>query len=398
MNTTQEIIKKTKNLGAANYKSKEVVIAKGRGAAVWDVEGREYIDMLSAYSALNFGHCHKELVAVAKKQLGTLTLTSRAFHTEALCGFLEKLTALTGKERVLPMNTGVEAVETALKAARRWGAFVKGVENGRQHIISCKNNFHGRTLFAISLSTDAGARGGYGVCEENITSVPFGDADALEGAIRSNTVAFIVEPIQGEAGVIVPPDGYLKYVREICTRRNILFIADEVQTGFSRTGDMFACMHEGVVPDIYILGKALGGGILPVSAIAADANIMDVFTPGSHGSTFGGNPLACTVASKAMEILVRDDYSAMAKAKGEYFINALRKIKNDEIVSIRGRGLLVGVEFSTPAAPYADKLIANGILCKETQEKTIRFAPPVIISYRTLNAAIKIISSCLAKE
>ncbi|HOO22600.1 MAG TPA: ornithine--oxo-acid transaminase [Clostridia bacterium] len=397
MLSTKEIIAKTEKYGAHNYRPKEVVIVKGEGAVVTDPEGRTYIDMLSAYSALNFGHCHPEIVAAAKDQLDKVTLTSRAFHNNLLCEFCEKLAVLTGKEMVLPMNTGAEAVETSLKTARRWGAFRKGVEEGKQEIICCENNFHGRTITIITMSTDPTARKGFGPYTPGLKVVEYGNAEALENAITENTVAFLVEPIQGEAGIIVPPEGYLRKVREICDRHNILFIADEVQTGFARTGKMFACEHEGVTPDIYVLGKALGGGVMPVSAIAANRDILDVYEPGSHGSTFGGNPLACAVALKAMEILVRDDYPNMAEEKGRYFMEKLRTIKNDEIVDVRGRGLLIGVEFKCDAAPYVKKLIENGVLCKETHEKTIRFAPPINIPYDQLDKAIDVIIKTLTK-
>lgn len=397
MLTSKEIIAKTEKYGTNNYHPKDVVIVSGSGALVKDPEGKEYFDMLSAYSALNFGHCHPELVETAKAQLEKLTLTSRAFHNEVLCDFCEKLSALTGKEKILPMNSGAEAVETALKTARRWGSFVKGIENGKQEIIVCSNNFHGRTITIITMSSDESARRGFGPYTPGFKIIPYGDAEALERAITPDTAAFLVEPIQGEAGIIVPPAGYLKKVREICTRYNVLMIADEVQTGFARTGKMFACMHEDVVPDIYVMGKALGGGILPVSAVAANADIMDVFEPGSHGSTFGGNPLACAVGLKAMEILVRDNYPQMAEEKGNYFIGKLRQIKNSEIVDIRGRGLLIGVEFAGSAAGYVKTLIENGVLAKETHEKTIRFAPPVMISYNEMDKALAVIEKALTK-
>jgi len=354
--------------------------------------------MLSAYSALNFGHCHPELVAVAKEQLDKVTLTSRAFHNAVLGDFFEKLCAVTGKSMVLPMNTGAEAVEVALKTARRWGADKKGVPDGQQEIIACENNFHGRTITIVSMSTDPVATRAYGPFTPGFKIVKFGDAAELESAITEKTVAFLVEPIQGEAGVLVPPPGYLKEVRRICTKHNILFIADEVQTGFARTGKMFACQHEDVVPDIYVLGKALGGGILPVSAIAADKEILDVFEPGSHGSTFGGNPLAAVVAIKALEILERDNYAQMAEEKGTYFLNKLLQIENDEIVSIRGKGLSIGMEFSVDAAPYVKSLIKAGVLAKETHEHTIRFAPPIVISYEELDEACTIINNVLGKS
>lgn len=398
MLTSTQIIEKTNRLGAANYHPKDVVIVTAEGTKVVDPEGRSYFDMLSAYSALNFGHRHPEIVAAAKAQLDRVTLTSRAFHNAVLCEFYEKLCDLTGKDMVLPMNTGAEAVETALKTARRWGAEVKGVENGKQEIIVCENNFHGRTIAIISFSVDPDARVNYGPYAPGFTVIPYGDADALENAINDNTVAFLVEPIQGEAGIICPPEGYLQKVREICTQRNILFMADEVQTGFARTGDMFACDHEGVKPDVYVLGKALGGGVMPLSAIAANRDIMGVYTPGTHGSTFGGNPLACACGIKAMEILVRDDYPRMAREKGNYFMNRLRQIDNDEIIDIRGRGLLIGVEFSVPAAPYVKALIHNGVLAKETHERTVRFAPPITIGYDEIDEACKLIEAALTKQ
>ena len=398
MRSSRHIIDKTEKYGAANYKPKEVVIERAEGVMVYNPEGEAFFDMLSAYSALNFGHRHPEIIEAAKDQLDKVTLTSRAFHNSVLCDFYEKLCALTNKELVLPMNTGAEAVETALKTARRWGADVKGVDDHKQEIIVCENNFHGRTITIITMSTDTTARRGFGPFTPGFVKVKFGDADALEAAVTPNTVAFLVEPIQGEAGVIVPPDGYLKKAREICTANNILMIADEVQTGFARTGTMFACQRENVEPDIYVLGKALGGGILPVSAVAANRDILGVFEPGSHGSTFGGNPLACAVAVKAMEILVRDDYPKQAKEKGDYFIGKLREIKNDDIIDIRGRGLFIGVEFNKPAAGYVKKLIANGVLAKETHENTIRFAPPIVITYEELDKAIEKIKTAFAVE
>lgn len=397
MLSSKQIIAKTQQYGTNNYHPKDVVIVKGEGAVVTDPEGKTYLDMLSAYSALNFGHCHPELVEAAAAQLRTLTLTSRAFHNAVLGDFCQQLAELTGKDKVLPMNSGAEAVETALKTARRWGNFIKGVPDGSQEIIVCANNFHGRTITIISMSTDENARKGYAPYTPGFKIIKYGDASALQAAITPNTVAFLVEPIQGEAGIIVPPAGYLQQVRAICTANNILMLADEVQTGFARTGKMFACMHEDVQPDIYIMGKALGGGILPVSAIAANDDIMSVFAPGSHGSTFGGNPLAAAVGIKAIEILQRDNYPAMAAEKGLYFINKLKEIRNPEIVDIRGKGLLIGVEFSASASGYVNKLIANGVLAKETHEHTIRFAPPLIITYGQIDNAMQIIKDILTK-
>lgn len=397
MQNSREIIEKTNKFGAHNYAPKEVVIERAQGVMAFSPEGEQYYDMLSAYSALNFGHCHPELVAAAKAQLDKVTLTSRAFHNAVLGEFCERLCNLTGKELALPMNTGAEAVETALKTARRWGAFVKGVPDSKQEIIVCENNFHGRTITIITMSTDDSARRGFAPFTPGFVKVPYGDSAALEEAITDNTVAFIAEPIQGEAGVIVPPEGYLKKVREICTHHNVLFIADEVQTGFARTGKMFACMHEAVVPDIYVLGKALGGGIMPVSAVTANRDILGVYEPGSHGSTFGGNPLSCAVSLKAMEILVRDDYPGMAKTKGDYFMQKLRAIKNSHIIDIRGKGLLIGVEFDIDAAPYVKNLIKNGVLAKETHERTIRLAPPIVITTEQIDDAAQRIERAFAE-
>ena len=394
--TSKEIIALTERYCAHNYKPKEVVISGGEGAVVRDPEGREYYDMLSAYSALNFGHRHPELVAAAKEQLDKVTLTSRAFHSELLGAFAERLAALTGMQAVLPMNTGAEAVETAIKTARRYAAFVRGVPEGKQNIVCCRGNFHGRTVTVVSMSTDPTARAGYGPFTPGFRAVEYGDARAIEEAIDQNTAAVLLEPIQGEAGVIVPPDGYLSAVREICSRKGVLMLADEVQTGFGRTGDMFACMHEGVQPDIYILGKALGGGIMPVSAVASTRDILGVFEPGSHGSTFGGNPLACAVGLKAMEIAVRDDYPALAREKGKFLQQAIRSVPNPDIKEIRGRGLLIGVEFRSEAAPYVARLIGSGVLAKETHETTVRFAPPLNMPREQLEDAAERIRRALA--
>ncbi|NYB73211.1 ornithine--oxo-acid transaminase [Sedimentibacter hydroxybenzoicus DSM 7310] len=397
MGKSKEVIQKTEKYGAHNYKPKEVVFDAAANVNVTNPEGEKFYDMLSAYSALNFGHNHPELIQAAKDQLDKLTLSSRAFYNSVLGDWMEKLCELTGKEMVLPMNTGAEAVETALKTARKWGNFVKGVEDGKQEIIVCSENFHGRTITIVSMSTDEEARKGYGPFTPGFKVIEYGNVEQLKEAINENTVAFIAEPIQGEAGVIIPPAGFFKKAYEVCKENNVLFIADEVQTGFARTGNMFACEYEGVVPDIYVLGKALGGGIIAVSAIAANEDILGVFKPGTHGSTFGGNPLGAAVSIKAMEILVRDNYPKMAKDKGDYFMSKIREIKNDDIVDIRGRGLLVGVEFKMDAAPYVKKLMANGVLAKETHERTIRFAPPITIAYEEMDDAIERIKKALTK-
>jgi len=395
MASTKQIIEQTEKFGAHNYKPKEVVFAWAEGVIVTNPEGENFFDMLSAYSALNFGHRHPEIIQAAKDQLDNVTLSSRAFHNALLGEFLEKLCTLAKKDMALPMNTGAEAVETALKTARRWGSFVKGVEDGKQEIIVCRNNFHGRTITIISMSTDPSARKGFGPFMTGFKTIDYGNLQQLEAAINENTVGFLMEPIQGEAGVLVPPPGFMKKAYELCKSKNVLFLADEIQTGFARTGTMFACEYEEMIPDIYLFGKALGGGIMPMSAIVANKDIMDVFTPGSHGSTFGGNPLACAVSLKALEILVRDDYPKMAKEKGQYFMTKLKEIKNNKIIDIRGRGLLIGVEFNCDASPYTARLIKNGVLAKETHEHTIRFAPPIIITYQQLDDACNRIKAAL---
>jgi len=394
--STQSVIDKTEKYGAHNYKPKEVVFAHGEGVLVKNPECDVFYDMLSAYSALNFGHRHPEIVQAAKDQLDNVTLSSRAFYNNILGDFLEELCKMAGKSMALPMNTGAEAVETAIKTARRWGNFVKKVENGKQEIIVCEDNFHGRTSTIISMSTDPVAREGYGPYTPGFVVVPYGCLESLEKAITPNTVGFLMEPIQGEAGVKVAPEGFMKKAYEICKKNNVLFIADEVQTGFARTGTMFACEHEGIEPDVYIFGKALGGGIMPISAVVANDDILGVFTPGSHGSTFGGNPLACAVALKSMEILVRDEYAKQAREKGAYFMKKLKEIDNKKIIDIRGRGLLIGVEFDCNAAPYVKKLIQGGVLAKETHDTTIRFAPPVVITYEQIDDAVEKIKTAFA--
>ena len=397
MQSSKEIMQKTEKFGAHNYHPKEVVFEKAEGVVVINPEGEKFYDMLSAYSALNFGHRHPELVKAAKDQLDKVTLTSRAFYNSVLGDWMQKVCEVTSKEMVLPMNTGAEAVETALKSARRWGNFVKGVEDGKQEIIVCANNFHGRTITIVTMSTDPDARKGYGPFTPGFKVIEYGNMDELKAAINPNTVAFLVEPIQGEAGIIMPPEGFIKEAFELCKANNVLFIADEVQTGFARTGRMFACDHDDIVPDIYILGKALGGGIIAVSAIAGNSDILGVFEPGSHGSTFGGNPLGAAVSIKAMEIIQRDDYAKQAEEKGNYFMSKLREIANDDIVEIRGKGLMIGVEFKMNAAPYVKKLIENGVLAKETHERTIRFAPPIIITYEQIDDGVERIKKAFSK-
>lgn len=398
MSRSEDIIRKDNTYGAHNYHPLPVVISKAEGVWVWDPEGKRYLDFLSAYSAVNQGHRHPTIIGALKAQADRVTLTSRAFHNDIMGDFLEKLCKYTGFEMALPMNTGAEAVETGIKLARRWGAEVKGVANGKQEIIVCAENFHGRTSTIISFSTDPDARVNYGPYATGFTVIPFGDADALEAAITPNTVAFLVEPIQGEAGVAVPPEGYLRAVREICTKQGVLFIADEVQTGFCRTGRKFACDHEGVRPDVMTLGKALGGGVFPVSAVVADKAFMGVFTPGTHGSTFGGNPLASAVAIAALDVLEDEKLAERAAALGETLRAALRQIDCPRIVEVRGKGLLNAVVFEDGFEAWDTCLALRdaGLLAKQTHGNIIRFAPPLVISEDELAQAIAIIKQVFA--
>lgn len=389
MRETDRIVKQTEALGARNYKPLPIVVSKAEGAWVEDPEGKRYLDMLSAYSALNHGHRHPRIIAALKEQADRVTLTSRAFHNDRLGEFYEKLSALTGKNMIIPMNTGAEAVETAIKAVRRWAYRNKKVPRDQAEIIVCEGNFHGRTVTITSFSSDDEYRRDFGPYTPGFRLIPYGDANALRQAITPNTAAFMVEPIQGEAGIIVPEAGYLKAARELCRERGILFVADEIQTGFGRTGKNFACDHEDVSPDIYVLGKALGGGVLPISAVAADKEILGVFDPGSHGSTFGGNPLACAVAIAAMDVLAEERLAENSEVRGQYFIDRLRELGSGKIKEIRGRGLLIGLELTEAARPYCEKLSELGILCKETHANTIRFAPPLTIAQQELEFALE---------
>ena len=395
--STEEIIALTEKYGARNYHPLPIVISEAEGIWVTDPEGNKYMDMLSAYSALNQGHRHPKIIQALKDQADKVTLTSRAFHNDILGKWTERIAKLTGKDKVLPMNTGVEAVETAIKAARRWAYEVKGVADNQAEIIAANGNFHGRSINAISLSTDETATKNFGPFVPGIKKVEFGNSEAIREAITPNTAAVIVEPIQGEAGVIIPPEGYLQEIRQICDEHSILFIADEVQTGFARTGKMFACEWEGVEPDIYVMGKALGGGVMPVSGIAANKEIMDVFTPGSHGSTFGGNPLACAVSLAAIDVIEEENLVARSLEQGEYFADGLRKIDNPDLVEIRARGLFIGVEFNHPVREFCEELKEEGVLCKETHDHTIRFAPPLIIEKEDIDWALERIYKVLGK-
>ncbi len=393
MNKSEKIIEKTEKFGAHNYHPLPVVIAKADGIMVQDPEGRIYYDFLSAYSAVNQGHRNPKIIKALKDQADRVTLTSRAFHNDILGDFLEKLCNYTGYEMALPMNTGAEAVETAMKLARRWGVEVKGVENEKQEIIFAKENFHGRTIAVISASNDPDARINYGPYTEGIKSVPYNDVKALEDAITDNTVAFIFEPIQGEAGVNVPDDGYLTKVREVCTKNNIMMIADEIQTGFCRTGKKFAVNYENVKPDAMTLGKALGGGVFPVSAVVADKKFMELFTPGSHGSTFGGNPLACAVGIASLEVLDEENLAEKSMKLGKIFREEIKKIKCDKIVEVRGKGLLNAVLFEEgfEAWDVCVELMKKGVLAKQTHGNIIRFAPPLVIKEEELRKALSII-------
>ncbi len=386
---TQKIIAKTEQFGANNYHPLPIVIEKAEGVWVEDPEGNRYLDMLSAYSALNQGHCHPKIIGALKNQADKVTLTSRAFHNDQLGPWYEKVCQITKKNMVLPMNTGAEAVETALKAARRWGYDVKGIKEGKAEIIACIGNFHGRTLGTVSLSSEEEYKRGFGPLLPGIKLVPYGDLEALQSAITENTAAFIVEPIQGEAGIIFPPEGFLKAASELCKKMNVLLIADEIQVGIGRTGKMFACEWENVEPDIYILGKALGGGVLPISCVAAHSSVLGVFNPGSHGSTFGGNPLACAVSIAALEVIEEENLVQCSFDLGNYFLSQLKTIKNPIVKEVRGKGLLIGVELTEAARPYCEALKEEGLLCKETHETVIRLAPPLTISKVELDWALK---------
>ncbi|HWL13161.1 MAG TPA: ornithine--oxo-acid transaminase [Ureibacillus sp.] len=390
------LIEQTEKLGAHNYHPLPIVISEAEGVWVQDPEGNKYMDMLSAYSALNQGHRHPKIIQALINQANRATLTSRAFHNDQLGPWYEKLTKLTGKNMVLPMNTGAEAVESAIKVARRYAYDVKGVADNQAEIIGCEGNFHGRTLGAVSLSSDKEYQRGFGPLVPGIKLVPYGDAEALKAAITPNTAAFIVEPIQGEAGIVMPPKGFLKAVEQICKENNVLFIADEIQTGLARTGKMFAHEWEEVSPDVIILGKALGGGVLPISAVVANSNILGVLNPGSHGSTFGGNPLACAVSIASLEVLEEEQLTERSLELGNYFQDQLRSIEHPAIKEVRGSGLFIGVELNVPARSFCEQLKDLGLLCKETHDFVIRFAPPLIITKEEIDWALEKIRAVFA--
>ena len=369
--------------GAHNYKPLDVVLERGEGVWVWDVEGNRYMDCLSAYSAVNQGHRHPRIMQAMQAQAEKLTLTSRAFRNDQLGPFYEELCRLTNSHKVLPMNSGAEAVETAIKTVRKWGYTIKGVAKDQAEIIVCSDNFHGRTISIVSFSTDPSSRSGFGPFTPGFKIIPFGDVQAFEAAITANTVAFLVEPIQGEAGVIIPPAGYLKAVKALCERENVTLILDEIQTGLGRTGKLLAEEHDGIEADLTLIGKALSGGFYPVSAVLSNTEVMDVLQPGEHGSTFGGNPLACAIARAALKVLVEEGLIENSAEMGAYFKQGLRQIANPLVKEVRGKGLMIGLEFFPDAGgarQYCEKLKHEGLLCKETHDHIIRFAPPLVIS------------------
>ncbi|MBP1969013.1 ornithine--oxo-acid transaminase [Virgibacillus natechei] len=386
--SSQAIIDQTQEYGARNYHPLPVVIANAEGVWVEDPEGNRYMDMLSAYSAVNQGHRHPKIIKALKDQADAVTLTSRAFHNDQLGPWFEKICKLTNKEMALPVNTGAEAVETAIKTARRWAYDVKGVSENKAEIIACEGNFHGRTMTAVSLSSEAEYQRGFGPMLPGIKIIPYGDIEALKGAINENTAGFLFEPIQGEAGIVMPPEGFLKEAYDVCAENNVLYMADEIQAGLGRSGKMFANDWENVTPDILILGKALGGGVFPISCILANKSILGVINPGSHGSTFGGNPLACAVSLASLEVLEEENLTDRSLELGNYMMDELRKIDNPIIKEIRGKGLFIGVELTEAARPYCELLKEKGLLCKETHESVIRFAPPLIIEKEDLDWAI----------
>jgi ornithine--oxo-acid transaminase len=374
-----ELIAIEDRYGAHNYHPLNVVVERASGAWLFDTQGRRYLDFLAAYSAVNQGHCHPAIFQAMCRQAEKVTLTSRAFRNDQLPLLYRDLNELTGFEMALPMNSGAEAVETALKAARKWGEVVKRIPAGKSEIIVAHNNFHGRTIAIVGFSTEEQYRQGFGPFPSGFRQVPFGDIESLRRAITPNTAAFLVEPIQGEAGIIVPPEGYLRQIAALCRENNVLLMLDEIQSGLGRTGKLFAYMHESVTPDVVIIGKALSGGFYPISAVLSSREILGVFRPGDHGSTFGGNPLACAIARAALKVIVDEDLSARSAELGEYALNYIKSIRSPHIVEVRGKGLWIGIELNTEARPFCEKLKQRGVLCKETHASVIRLAPPLVI-------------------
>jgi len=398
---TQQFIDLETQFGANNYKPLDVVLCRGEGIWVWDVEGRKYLDCLSAYSAVNQGHCHPRILKALKEQAEQLTLVSRAFRNDQLGPFYKEICELTRSHSVLPMNSGAEAVESAIKAVRKWGYEVKQVPNGQAEIIVCANNFHGRTLTIVGFSTEEQYRQGYAPFTPGFKIIQFGDAEALEQAITPNTVGFLVEPIQGEGGVIVPPKGYLKDARRLCDENNVILILDEIQTGLGRTGKLFAEEHEGIESDLTIVGKALSGGFYPISAVLSNKEVLGVFKPGDHGSTFGGNPLACAVAREALKVLIEEKLIENSAKLGSYMMDQLREIPSPHVKEIRGRGLMIGVELHPQAGGarrFCESLQTKGLLCKETHEHVLRIAPPLIIQEPEIDWALERIADVLSQK
>jgi len=394
----QYYIKLEDELGAHNYKPLDVVLQRGEGVWLWDVEGNKYMDCLAAYSAVNQGHCHPKILRTMIEQARKLTLTSRAFRNDQLGLLYKEICELTNSHKVLPMNSGAEAVETVIKAVRKWGYKVKGIPKDQAEIIVCENNFHGRTITIVGFSTDENSREGFGPFTPGFKIIPFGDADALEATITSNTVAFMVEPIQGEAGVIIPPAGFLRKAKSICEKNDVVLILDEIQTGLGRTGKLLAEEHDGIEADLTLIGKALSGGFYPVSAVLSNKEVMDVLRPGEHGSTFGGNPLACAIARTALKVLIEENMIENAVVMGEYFLSKLLQTKSPYIKEVRGKGLMIGVELTPEAGgarQYCKALMAQGLLCKETHENIIRFAPPLVITKEEINWAMERIEHVL---
>ena len=396
--TMQDYIELEEKFGAHNYHPLDVVIERAEGVWVYDVEGNKYLDCLAAYSAVNQGHCHPRIVKALKEQAEKVTLTSRAFRNNQLPFLYKELSELTGYQISLPMNSGAEAVETALKAARKWGYKIKGVENDKAEIITCENNFAGRTITIVGFSTEAQYKDGFGPFTPGFKSIPYGDAEALEKAITKNTVAFLVEPIQGEGGVIVPPEGYLKKAYDICKKNNVLFIADEIQTGLGRTGKLFAFEYDGIRPDVVIIGKALSGGCYPVSAVLSNKEILGVFKPGDHGSTFGGNPLGAAIARESLKVLTEENLVENSYNLGKYFMEKLKQIKSQHVKEVRGKGLFIGVELKPEAKGarrFCEAFMKKGVLCKETHENVIRFAPPLVIKKEEIDWAMERVGEVL---
>ncbi|MGB2602454.1 MAG: ornithine--oxo-acid transaminase [Candidatus Sulfotelmatobacter sp.] len=395
---TQDFVELENRYGAHNYRPLDVVIERAEGVWVYDVEGKRYLDCLAAYSAVNQGHCHPKILRTLEEQARKVTLTSRAFRNEQLPLLCKELHDLTGFDMVLPMNTGAEAVETAIKTARKWGSKIKGIPTDKAEIIVCANNFHGRTVTVISFSSDEQYRDGFGPFTPGFKIIPFGDAHALREAISPNTCAFLVEPIQGEAGIVIPPEGFLREAANICRQHNVLLMVDEIQSGLGRTGKLFAYMHEAVTPDVLIIGKALAGGFYPVSAVLASQEILGVYKPGDHGSTFGGNPMGCAIARTALRVLIEEKMVERSAELGAYFLTLLQTLRSSDLKDVRGKGLWIGIELHRPARPYCEALKEEGILCKETHDRVIRIAPPLIIRRDEIDWAFERITKVIQRH